>query len=473
VRRSGERAAADVCARAEAQIGTMPTAPSRRPRPRILIAGGGVGAVEGALALRDLLDGAVRIDLVAPQDDVVYRPQAVAEPFGYAAARRLPLEQLERTHDVHHVRNVIEAVDPVHRRVRLARDEWMDFDALLVATGALQRRWLDDALTFGGEADIDAYRALLEEVRAGRVQRLLFAVPPGRSWPLPLYELALLTAAWSADQGVTGLEMTLVTPEPEPLLAFGPAAARALRDLLGDRGIRLHVGRQVVAIAGDRVRLDHGDPLAADRVVTLPELVGAPPAGLPADADGFLRTGPSGGVEGAPGVWAVGDATAGPVKMGGLATAQADAAAVAIAHALGASVRVDLPAPELRGILLTGVAAAYLRARLDGTEDSVAFNPLWSPPTKIAGRYLAPYLAGEAAVIATPVLADRAPVPSDRALADREDIRALALDLAKDDAAHGEYRSALHWLQTVEWLDGGLQADLAALRASWEDAAGH
>ncbi len=450
----------------------MPPATSRRPRPRIVLAGGGVGAVEAALALRELLDGVVRIDLVAPDDAVVYRPQAVAEPFGYAAARRLPLARLAETHDVHHVRDVVEEIDPVHRRVRLGRGEWTDFDALLVATGARQRRWLPGALTFGGSADIEAYRGLLEEIRAGRVEQLVFAVPAGASWPLPLFELSLLTAAWSVDQGVSGLDMALVTPEAEPLAAFGPAAGRAIRDLLGDRGIRLHAGRQVVAIDGHRVRLDHGGMLAADKVVTLPELVGAPPAGLSADADGFLVVDGSGAVEGAPGVWAVGDATAGAVKMGGLATAQADAAALAMARSLGASVHVELPPPELRGILLTGVAAAYLRARLDGSEDAVAFNPLWSPPAKTAGRYLAPYLAGEAAVLATPVLADRAPVGTDRALSEREDVRALALDLAADDAAHGEYRSALRWLQTVEWLDGGLRPELAAQRTSWEQAAG-
>jgi sulfide:quinone oxidoreductase len=54
----------------------------RRAKPvRVLIAGGGVAALEATLALRALADERVAITLVAPESDFVYRPLAVAEPF--------------------------------------------------------------------------------------------------------------------------------------------------------------------------------------------------------------------------------------------------------------------------------------------------------------------------------------------------------------------------------------------------------
>jgi hypothetical protein len=48
----------------------------------------------------------------------------------------------------------------------------------------------------------------------------------------------------------------------------------------------------------------------------------------------------------------------------------------------------------LRGLLYTGGADRYLRHSLAGGdgEGDVAAQPLWWPPAKVAGRYLAPYL---------------------------------------------------------------------------------
>ena len=74
------------------------------------------------------------------------------------------------------------------------------------------------------------------------------------------------------------------------------------------------------------------------------------------------------------------------------------AAIEAVAADLGAAVRPTPFRPVLRGILLTGGAPLYLRARLtaDGLpldRADVSRRPLWSPPGKIAGRYLAPLLA--------------------------------------------------------------------------------
>ena len=62
------------------------SAPNTEPF-KVVIAGGGVGALEAALALRDL--GAERFDitLIAPNADFVYRPMTVREPFAYGPAR--------------------------------------------------------------------------------------------------------------------------------------------------------------------------------------------------------------------------------------------------------------------------------------------------------------------------------------------------------------------------------------------------
>lgn len=437
------------------------------------MAGGGIGAVEAALALRALAGDRVDVELVAPGDEMVYRPMTVAEPFGHAAPCQLPLARLGRTHGIRWRRDWVRRVDPERSCVHLGAGDTVPYDFLVVATGARPARWLPDALTFTGEREIAGYRALLTALQEGEVGRVVFAAPAGAAWTLPLYELALLTAGWAADHEVIGAELEIVTPESEPLGIFGPAAARAICDLLGDRGVRLRRGL-ASAIAGGRLHLADGGTIAADRVVALPRIAGRPLPGLPADGEGCIAVDDHAAVAGLDGVFAVGDATAFPVKQGGLAAQQADAAAAAIAARAGAPVEPKPFVPMLRGLLLAGVTPVYLQARLghrassERARSTVAFDPLWSPPTKVAGRYLSAYLADQSDPLESREPAQRAARPLEQTGRDREQLRNLALTFARTDAQWGDHRSALRWLEVLEWLEGPLPPGLAELRARWE-----
>src|ERR1700690_4527549 len=57
----------------------------------VVIAGGGVGALEAALALHKLAGDRVRLTLAAPAADFSYQPMAVLEPFVRREPRPLPL----------------------------------------------------------------------------------------------------------------------------------------------------------------------------------------------------------------------------------------------------------------------------------------------------------------------------------------------------------------------------------------------
>ena len=136
--------------------------------------------------------------------------------------------------------------------------------------------------------------------------------------------------------------------------------------------------------------------IPAHRVVGLPRLEGPRLEGLPAERDGFIPVDEHGLVEGEVDVYAIGDATTFPLKQGGLATQQADAAAAAIAARAGAPVTPEPFRPVLRGLLLTGGVPRYLRSEPGAPADrvsEVADHALWWPPSKIAGRFLSPYLA--------------------------------------------------------------------------------
>jgi sulfide:quinone oxidoreductase len=432
-----------------------------------------VAAIEALIALRDLLDGFVGIDLVAPSGDFVYRPLRVAEPFGLVAPRRFALREIAADHGAKLHSGLLEAVNHDRALVSVSGGPSLSYDALLVAIGARPRDWLAGAVNFSGPDGVADLRTLLADVDRGTVGSVVFTAPARLSWTLPLYELALLTSARMAEQGRGDVRLMLVTSETSPLEVFGPAAAQHVRDLCANRGIELRTATRALAFQTGRLELEPGGNIGADRVVALPELEGEPIAGLPHDDAGFTPVDEHGAVPGLPGVYAAGDGIAYPVKQGGLATQQADAAAEAIAARLGAAIEPRPFRPRLRGQLLTGLGPTYLTAGSTDSgpsESNVAFNPLWWPPSKIAGRYLAPYLAGNVSIGRPEQLEDRRAVTPDdtgRVATEHDDIRRLALTFAEGDADKGDYASALRWLETLEQLDGQLSPPLAKKQAEW------
>ncbi len=370
----------------------------RAARRKVLIAGGGVAALEAMLALRELAAAWLEVELMAPQRDFVYRPLAVAEPFGLGTVRRFDLEALTRGVGARYRVDALVSVDPEDHAITTRGGVRLAYDALVIACGSRMREAVPGALTFWGTGDSSRLQALLGELETGAVTEVVFCVPARAAWPLPLYELVLLTDAHLARRGVTTAKLTIATPEPNPLELFGARASAAVRELLERRGIDLRCGAYPAEVEPGRLRLVPSGHLVADRVVTIPRLEGPRIDGVPRDEDGFIPTDEFARVHEleSEDVYAAGDATAFPVKQGGTAAQQADAAAQSIAARAGAGIEPEPFRPVMRGLLLTGAEPSYLRAEVSGGrgETSVSSSdPLWWPPAKIAGRYLGPHLA--------------------------------------------------------------------------------
>jgi sulfide:quinone oxidoreductase len=362
---------------------------------RIVIAGGGVAALEGTLALRALARDPVDIELIAPEADFVYRPLAVTDPFRVGETKRFPLAPLVEAAGGSLHSGRLTAVDPDRRVVLTDDGAERPYDALLVALGARPREAVPGALTFTGPDSRVALDGMLEQALAGDVRRIVFALPAGAAWPLPLYELALLTSSYLVDRGTMAVELVLVTPEEQPVALFGQQASEAIAELLELRGIECHLRATPIRFEGGVLRVAAGEEVAADRVVALPRLEGPRVEGLPSDADGFLPVTAYCHVGSEPDVYAAGDATQFPLKQGGIAAQQADVAATDIALRAGSTVEPTPFRPVLRGLLLTGMAARFLRAEPGTAASSIDTEPLWWPPAKIVGRYLAPFLASK------------------------------------------------------------------------------
>ena len=260
--------------------------------------------------------------------------------------------------------------------------------------GARTAEAVPGALTFDGPSAVSAYRELLADLDWARVKRVVFTLAPGAGWSIPLYELALLTAAHLSDRGMTH-HLEIVTPEPTPLAAFGAQASRHVADLLERNAIAVRTGVAPRAATDGALLLADGGSVPADRVVALPRSVGTRIPGLPADAEGFVPVDDHGRVAGLEHVYAAGDVTAWPHKQGGLASQQADAAAETIAAWAGAPVQPAPFRPVLRGLLLTDDRPVFLRGEDVGSPEETSTattSPLWWPAGKIAGRHLTAYL---------------------------------------------------------------------------------
>lgn len=364
---------------------------------RVLMVGGGVAALEGILALQDLAEERVEVTLLCPESEFGYRPASVAVPFGLGEVYRYPISDVAAAAGALHKRGALLQVDTAAHQAVTDAGETLAYDVLVIACGAHRLPVLKGALAFRGEEDTDAIHELLVQIGKGAVKRVVFALPRGASWALPLYELALLTATHIDDNRLSGISLALVTPEQRPLAQFGRDASAAVAQLLNERHIDVHTSTYPVGVYSNVLMLMPPGTLKADRVVCVPAARGIPIPGLPHDPGGFLHTDELGRVRGIQDVYAAGDITAYPIKQGGIAAQQADLVAHVVAKRAGAALEEPPPLrPVLRGLLITGGTPRYLLADLTGGRDKTqtsSTEPLWRPGAKIVAHYLGPYLA--------------------------------------------------------------------------------
>jgi sulfide:quinone oxidoreductase len=364
-----------------------------RIAPRsIVIVGGGVGAVEALLALTDLGEHRFAITVVAPNERFVLPALSVAEPFAAGHhADVASLADVVREHGAELVRGSVTVVDTERMSLTCSDGRELSADVIVLAPGAVRIAPYPQTFTFG-LGDPLALTGVLADLEEGYSRSIAFVVPDRVAWSLPLYELALLTARDVHGMG-REVDMVLATPEPAPLAVFGAEASASVAALLGELGITVYCGMPVIVAPRSIQFAPDVEPRAMDRIVTLPVLEGPQLPGVPVNAEGFIPVDEFCRVRGAPGLYAVGDATALLVKQGGLACQQADVAARHIAHEAGGPLAAEAFAPVLRGRLLTGGADRFLRRDLQGPHGVSAGIELWWPPAKVYGRYLTRWIA--------------------------------------------------------------------------------
>jgi sulfide:quinone oxidoreductase len=354
----------------------------------VVIVGGGVAGLEGLLGLHAMAGDRVRLTLVSPEAEFSYRPLAVAEPFALGHAHRVALSRFTEPTGTELVIDEVVGVDDAVGEIRLHDGGTRSFDALLLAPGGTAVSGVDGATTWWPGGDPEIYGGLLRDIDEGYTKRIAIVVPPGAVWPLPAYELALMTAGEASAMGHDDIRVTVVTPERAALSLFGDEASAAVAEELRSAGVELKTGAVARREGSGLVLEPSGERLDVQRVFAVPRVVGPGIDGMPSDDEGFILVGDDARVQGAERTWAAGDAVVSPIKFGGLATHQARRAAAAIARLAGATDAPDPGEPVIHGRLLVGHRTRRLRGRGDAEG-----APLWWPQGKVAGEFLPRWLA--------------------------------------------------------------------------------
>src|SRR3954470_17791429 len=257
----------------------------------VLIAGGGVAGLEALLGLRALAGDRVRLTLASADEEFTYRPLAVAQPFALGSPYHVPLTRFTEETGAELVIDAVVAIDDDAGTVQLGRGSSRSFDALLLAPGGRAVEGVEGATTWWPGGDAETYGGLLRDIDEGYAKRVAIAVPPGMVWPLPAYELALMTAGEARAMGHEDVQVTVLTPERSALSLFGEEAGAAVEEELRRAGVELRTG---VVARRDRsgvVLEPGGEPVDVQRIFAVPRILGPALEGVPCDEEGFIVAG--------------------------------------------------------------------------------------------------------------------------------------------------------------------------------------
>lgn len=310
----------------------MASRETARPRPRVVIIGAGFA---GLSAARELARHDVDIVLIDKQNHHLFQPllyqvaTAGLSPADIAQPIRSIVRKQPRTQVL---LDSVEGIDKAARSIRLASGAMLDYDALLIATGARHSyfgaswadrapgiKTIDDAISVRRTILLALERAETsrQEHLAERVEYLTFVVvgggPTGVEMAGAIAELTR-AAAEAEFPHITRhcVRIILVQSEQRLLPSFpaslGSAAQRALEAL----GVQVRLGCRVTAIDDDGVII--GDQRIAAITVVWAAGVSASPAAtwLDATADraGRVIVGADLAVPGHPDIFVAGDTAA-------------------------------------------------------------------------------------------------------------------------------------------------------------------
>jgi sulfide:quinone oxidoreductase len=289
-----------------------------------VVLGAGLGGTVAAQALRRLLPKGDRVLLVEREARHVFPPSLLWLMVGRRSAEAIsrPVEHAARA-GIELVRGEVEAIDPAAKSVTV-NGAVLRGDALVVALGA---EYAPQAIPGLAEAGLCLYtlsgataiRSALEGFGEGRI--VVLTAAPAYKCPAGPYEAALLVENFLRRRGRRErVSMDFYAAEPGPMMVAGPQVSAGVRGLIEAHGITYHPEHLVKNVdpRGKRIEFANGASAGFDLLLYVPphrapEAVKA--AGL-TNETGWVPVDRHTLATKHPGVYAIGDITVIPLKMG-------------------------------------------------------------------------------------------------------------------------------------------------------------
>ncbi|MDF1596322.1 MAG: FAD/NAD(P)-binding oxidoreductase [Acidimicrobiia bacterium] len=298
----------------------------------VVILGGGVGGVVAATTLRKQLPTRHRVVLVDREPDHLFAPSLLWLITGQRTARQIsrPLDRLAKK-GIEVVCGDIDRIDPETRRVSIVErsstgDSSRDIEAdhLVVSLGAELAPETIPGLVEAGHsfytlAGAESLRDALRSFDGGRI--VVLTAAPAYKCPAAPYEAAMLINDHIHKRNLGDrTQIDLYAAEPGPLGVAGPDVSAGVRSMVEAVGIGYHPEHQVISVDSTEQRLTFANGTTADFDL----LAYVPPhraplvvrdAGL-VDDSGWIPVDRDTLHSRYPGVYAIGDVTGIPLKMG-------------------------------------------------------------------------------------------------------------------------------------------------------------
>lgn len=289
-----------------------------------LILGAGLGGIAAAQALRRALPGGDHVVLVDRLEHHVFAPSLPWMLVGRRDIQQIsqPLAQAA-TAGIEFVRGDIRRIFPDDKTVEVD-GRTLRGDAMVIALGADYNASAVPGLADAGHCiytpdGVSTGHSALESFTGGRIVFLTAA--PQYKCPAAPYETALLVEDMLRRRGLrAGAQIDFHAAEPGPMMVAGAQVSTAVRQMIESRGIAYHPSHQITAVGAARRCLKFGD----EPDLPFDLLFYVPPHCAPAVVREAGLTNESGWVPvdrhtfatRLPGVYAIGDVTVIPLKMG-------------------------------------------------------------------------------------------------------------------------------------------------------------
>jgi sulfide:quinone oxidoreductase len=158
--------------------------------------------------------------------DFELRALRTAEPFSADDTRRHSLRNLAYRVGAELVADTVVAVDADRYALRPAEAGMLSCDSLVPAVGVRHRTAFSLAITFTGDESTVAYNGLLADLEEHWSHSVAFVAPPGITWTLPLYALAIMTSRAVRSVGIDDARMPSSPPRRPRSRCSGIAPAR-------------------------------------------------------------------------------------------------------------------------------------------------------------------------------------------------------------------------------------------------------